>query len=67
MKSFILKECSGSAPLAQISTAADGNFLQLLNLCMNSFEMYYKDRRFETTGRQVLFEREEILDFFVLF
>ncbi|VDK29347.1 unnamed protein product [Anisakis simplex] len=44
---------TGSEPLAVNSTAADGNFLQMLNISMNTFECYYTDRRFETAGQQV--------------
>ncbi|VDM39785.1 unnamed protein product [Toxocara canis] len=58
IEDFIRKEFpmyTGVEPLAVNSTAADGNFLQMLNLSMNSFSSYYADRRFETSGQQIIY------------
>jgi DEP domain-containing protein 5 len=38
-------------PLATNSTAAQGNFLEVLNISLNVFEKHYLDRTFDRTGQ----------------
>jgi hypothetical protein len=38
-------------PLAYNSTAAHGNFLEVLNISLNVFEKHYLDRSFDRTGQ----------------
>ncbi|XP_052798952.1 GATOR complex protein Iml1-like isoform X2 [Mya arenaria] len=38
-------------PKAKNSTAAQGNFLETLNMTLNLFERYYYDRNFDRTGK----------------
>lgn len=45
-------ERTGSAiPFASNSTAAQGNFLEVLNISLNVFEKHYLDRSFDRTGQ----------------
>ncbi|CAG9822060.1 unnamed protein product [Phaedon cochleariae] len=38
-------------PIASNSTAAQGNFLEVLNMSLNVFEKHYLDRNFDRTGQ----------------
>lgn len=40
-----------SVPMANNSTAAQGNFLEVLNISLNVFEKHYLDRSFDRTGQ----------------
>ncbi|XP_036220149.1 GATOR complex protein Iml1 isoform X2 [Bactrocera oleae] len=40
-----------SIPAATNSTAAQGNFLEVLNISLNTFEKHYLDRTFDRTGQ----------------
>lgn len=40
-----------SVPMAYNSTAAQGNFLEVLNISLNTFEKHYLNRTFDRTGQ----------------
>ncbi|VDN49531.1 unnamed protein product [Gongylonema pulchrum] len=44
---------AGENHLALLSTAADGNFMQSINMSMNEFSFDFTERRLETLGQQV--------------
>ncbi|XP_041453714.1 GATOR complex protein DEPDC5-like [Lytechinus variegatus] len=44
----------GSIPLGYNSSAAEGNFLETLNMTLNVFDKHYVDRNFERTGQLVV-------------
>ena len=43
---------SESIPEAFISSAAQGNFLEVLNISLNTFEHHYLNRNLDRTGQQ---------------
>jgi hypothetical protein len=40
-----------SMPVAELSSAVDGNFLEVLNMCLNVFNKFYVDRVCDRTGQ----------------
>ena len=42
-----------SIPQASLSTAAQGNFLEVLNISLNTFEKHFINRNLDRTGQQV--------------
>ncbi|XP_054266200.1 GATOR complex protein Iml1 isoform X3 [Macrosteles quadrilineatus] len=45
---------SSDCPKASISTAAQGNFLEVLNISLNVFEKHFLERSFDRTGQLVV-------------
>jgi len=43
-----------SIPKASISTAAQGNFLEVLNISLNTFEKHFINRNLDRTGQQAM-------------
>eukprot|EP00118_Oscarella_pearsei_P017676 m.177287 g.177287 ORF g.177287 m.177287 type:complete len:1395 (+) comp39158_c2_seq36:44-4228(+) len=43
-----------NSPPGKNSTATEGNFLEMMNLCLNVFERRYMEQQFDWTGEQVV-------------
>ena len=43
-----------STPRATLSTAAQGNFLEVLNISLNTFEKHFINRNLDRTGQQAI-------------
>ena len=43
-----------SIPTATLSTAAQGNFLEVLNISLNTFEKHFINRNLDRTGQQAI-------------
>ena len=41
-------------PTAALSTAAQGNFLEVLNISLNTFEKHFINRNLDRTGQQAI-------------
>ena len=41
-------------PTATLSTAAQGNFLEVLNISLNTFEKHFINRNLDMTGQQAI-------------
>ena len=43
-----------STPQARLSTASQGNFLEVLNISLNTFEKHFINRNLDRTGQQAI-------------
>ena len=43
-----------SSPTAALSSAAQGNFLEVLNISLNTFEKHFINRNLDRTGQQAI-------------